>query len=201
MNIDDYAFNFSSGYGDVPNNEQELKESHHKFLDSIVYGGDKTELHKIIDENSIPEKGSKDYLKGTNRRGHVGYISYFYKIFKDYQRIAPHMIFVLDWKAAVPDLKWHIEGALAGTRYKPQLPPSDRYPEDASILYGLKSSDNGPLSTVFKEYALALAQCDLYFLFVETYGDEYVVYLHDQTSDLSWGKTGMFFNMISMYRP
>jgi len=200
LNIDDITFNFSFGYGEVPKDEKEFKASLHLWLDSIVFGGDKAELHKIIDDNSIPKKGSVDYLKGTPRRGHVPYISFFYKLLKQYSNLAPHLIFVLDWKAGVEDLKWHIEEALAGTPYKPTLPSNNNYPSDASILYGLDAADKAPLSVVFKEYALALAQCNLYFIFLESYGDQYIVYLHDSSTDLAWSETGLFFNMITMYR-
>lgn len=199
MNRDDFVFNFAFGYGALPKDEHDLKQSHHLWLDSIVYGGDKTEFHEIVEANSIPEKGDKYYMKGIGRGKNIRYISYFYNILEQYQSVSPHLIFVLDWKADVPTLKWHIEKALAGTDFKPVLPPSESYPGDASILYGFDANDKTSLGPVFKDYTIALDYCGLQLILIESYGDEFVFYIHKTGTPLEWTKTALFFRSLSCY--
>ena len=198
INKQGLIFGKASGYGKLPKDETELKQSHHHLIDNIVYGGDKSEFHRIIDENSVPKSGDKEYLKGIGRGRNNKYISYFYKILKQYKEIDPQIIFTLDWKEAVSEFRLRIEDTLKGTDYHPILPADSNYPSDASILYGLDlSSDNG-ISTVFEDYAIALSHSDLQFIILESYGDEFVFFICP-LNQYPFTKTGIFFNSIYFY--
>lgn len=177
-----------------PKTEADFKEKYHSIIDDIIYGGNKNKFHKIIDASSIPKKGDKDYVTGLGSGRSAKYISYFYRVFREFEKVTPHFVFELDWKADVDDLKWHIESALKDTPYKPKLPNTDKYPSDASILHGLNFADpSAGTSLVFTDYLIALAEVDLQLIFVESYSDQYILFLAPLDKTVLGG-TGLFFS-------
>ena len=177
-----------------PKTEEDFKKKYHSIIDDIIYGGDKDKFHEIIEASSIPKKGDKDYITGLGSGRSAKYISYFYRVFREFEKVTPHFIFELDWKAGVDDLKWHIESALKNTPYKPKLPNTNKYPSDASILHGLNFSDpSAGTSLVFTDYLIALDEVDLELIFVESYSDQYILFLAPLDKTVLGG-TGLFFS-------
>jgi len=185
-------FIYNTGQGTLDHKNKLIKEAHHQLVDLIVYGGDKSAFHELIDKHDIPKRGEAAY---QNRNRHF---SYFYLLNEAYTEFSHHLLINLDWKEGVSDFRWHLGEALKGTEYKPRFPSDDKYPANASILYGLAFNDpNSLLSTVYEDYIRALNDVGLGLAFFETYADYFVVIMYKvedrKAIESKVSHTGLFF--------
>lgn len=153
-------------------NSKQAKESYYKLIDLIVYAGDKSEFHKIIDALEFPKRGQDNYQIDKD-------FSYFYLLNNAINEVSINFMIKLDWKQGVNDLHWFTKNALVNTKYIPKLPPLSNYPSDASILYGLRFDDKTHyLSQVFEEYIFALNNVGLGVAFLPTHADYFVIFIY-----------------------
>jgi len=150
--------------------DTEVKQAHHDLVDAVVYGGDKSAFHKIIDAHAIPKRGEPAY-NGIDKHS-----SYLHLLNEHYQEVSRTFLINLDWKEGVSEFHYALSDALKGTPYTPKLPLVSSYPSDASILYGYTASD--PLSKVFREYILALNEVGLGLVFLETHADFFMIFMY-----------------------
>jgi len=150
--------------------DTEVIQSHHDLVDAVVYGGDKSTFHKIIDAHTLPKRGETAY-NGIDKHS-----SYLHLLNEHYQEVSRTFFINLDWKEGVSEFHYALSDALKGTPYTPKLPLVSSYPSDASILYGYTASE--PLSKVFREYILALNEVGLGLVFLETHADFFMLFMY-----------------------
>ena len=156
--------------------DNEVKKAYHDLVEAIVFGGDKSVLHEIIDQYNIPKRGEEAY-NGIDK-----YSSYLHLLNEHYQSMAPSFFINLDWKESVDEFQSWLATSLKGTAYKPKFPLVSSYPDRASILYGIESSNS--LSKVFREHVLALNEVGLGLAFLETDADFFMVFIYKIEEEL-----------------
>jgi hypothetical protein len=156
--------------------DSEVKEAYHDLVDAIVFGGDKSVLHEIIDQYNIPRRGEEAY-NGIDKHS-----SYLHLLNEDYQSVAPSFLINLDWKEGVAEFQGWLNTSLKGTGYKANFPLVSSYPSNASILYGIESSNS--LSKVFREHVLALNRVGLGLAFLETDADFFMLFIYKIEEEL-----------------
>ncbi len=183
---------YNTGQGALILKDKEIKEAHHNLVNHIIFGGDKSGFHTLIDKHNIPKRGEPAYI---DRNRHF---SYLLLLNEAYAELSYHFFTNLDWKEGVSDFRWHLEEALKGTPYQPNFPKDDKYPDSASILYGLDFNDPDAIfSEVFFDYIKALNDVGLGLAFLETNADYFLVFMYKRTDKRMVQKyiaeAGLFF--------
>ena len=141
-----------------------VRNGYHELVNIIQHDGDQKTLHDIIENYELLEPINPEKV--------------FLELSNEFNKITPHFIMSLDWKAGVSDLNWHIGAALKGVK-NVKLPNSDLYPDDASILYGLNFSNPGDgLSKVFDDYLEILNKAGYGICFIDNKGDYFSLALY-----------------------